>query len=268
MAEDKKSFLMYSDWVTIFEQLEDDEAGKLIKHLFAYVNDRNPSLSDRMLNILFEPIKMQLKRDLKSWEKTKKSKSDGGKMGNLKRYHPLLYQKVIDNQITMEEAESEILSSRIHSHTETNHRLLEDTIASVAVNVNDNVNVNVNDIKKLNISFDDFWDLYDKKKGDKGKVQKKWASLSNKEREKAMAYIPKYKIERPDKIYRKDPIRYLNDKTFNDEIIGLDDQSAGKMPVLAADGTQKEYWEIHYGHMAKTKEEFMELVEKGVITDF
>ena len=68
MAQGKLSFLAYCDWEKTFEMLTDEEAGKLIKHLLAYVNDKNPILEDRMLSIIFEPIKQQLKRDLKKYE--------------------------------------------------------------------------------------------------------------------------------------------------------------------------------------------------------
>lgn len=50
--------------------LTDEEAGKVVKHLFAYVNDRNPIFddNDRFLKIIFEPIRLQLKRDLAKYE--------------------------------------------------------------------------------------------------------------------------------------------------------------------------------------------------------
>ena len=69
MAKDKKSVLIYVDWIATFNKLEDDEAGRLIKHFFSYVNDLNP-VSDRLTELLFEPIKQQLKRDLKAYEQT------------------------------------------------------------------------------------------------------------------------------------------------------------------------------------------------------
>jgi len=68
MAKDKKTILVYADWISIFEKLEDAEAGKLIKHFFNYVNDQNPSAPDRLTDIIFEPMKQQLKRDLKKYE--------------------------------------------------------------------------------------------------------------------------------------------------------------------------------------------------------
>lgn len=143
MADSKKSFLMYADWVTIFDQLTDEEAGVLVKHLFAYVNDRSPSLCDRMLNIVFEPIKIQLKRDLRKWEGEKEEKSNGGKKGNLKRYHIDLYNKLINKELSLEEALS-IAKSRNVSDTVGMREENSDSLASVAVNVNVNDSVNVN----------------------------------------------------------------------------------------------------------------------------
>lgn len=70
-----------------------------------------------------------------------------------------------------------------------------------------------------NVPFAEFWDLYDKKKGDREKLENKWHSLSDQERDAIMAHIPKYKLEQPDKSYRKNPQTYLNQKSWNDEVI-------------------------------------------------
>jgi hypothetical protein len=68
MAENKKSFVLYSDSQGLVNQLPDDVAGRLLKHIYAYVNDENPITDELLLNIAFEPIKMHLKRDLQRWE--------------------------------------------------------------------------------------------------------------------------------------------------------------------------------------------------------
>lgn len=67
--------------------------------------------------------------------------------------------------------------------------------------------------------FEVFWDLYDKKIGEKGKIKKKFLKLSEGEIELIFAHIPKYKESQPDKKYRKNPETYLNNKSWNDEII-------------------------------------------------
>ena len=78
--------------------------------------------------------------------------------------------------------------------------------------------------KTLNIKFDDFWNLYDKKVGDKEKIEKKWATLKDAERLAVIEHLPKYKLAQPNKKYRKDPGTYLGNKSWNDEVI-FDDNS-------------------------------------------
>lgn len=68
MAQGKKSFTAYCDWLETFEALEDDQAGKLVKHLFRYVNDQDPEPPDPMTKAVFAQIKATLKRDLAKWE--------------------------------------------------------------------------------------------------------------------------------------------------------------------------------------------------------
>lgn len=84
MAVGKKSFVLYSDYQELFSELSDADAGKLIKHIFAYVNDENPICEEQIINISFIPIKLQLKRDLKKFEQIKEKRSEIGRIGGLK----------------------------------------------------------------------------------------------------------------------------------------------------------------------------------------
>lgn len=81
MAKDKKAFLLYCDLIHTFDELSDEEAGKLIKHTLAYVNDKSPEATDKIVRIAFEPIKQQLKRDLQRWDEFKVKQSTNGKLG-------------------------------------------------------------------------------------------------------------------------------------------------------------------------------------------
>ena len=90
----------------------------------------------------------------------------------------------------------------------------------------------VNESKDINkIDFEIVWNLYDKKKGDKDKLKIRWDKLSFSIQQLIIEHIPKYKIEQPDKIYRKNFETYLNNKSYNDEII----QNNGKDKRLDAD---------------------------------
>lgn len=73
--------------------------------------------------------------------------------------------------------------------------------------------------KDINVAFDVFWDMYDKKVGEKERINKKWEALSNDDRNNIIEYLPLYKLSQPDKKYRKDPATFLNNKSWNDEII-------------------------------------------------
>ncbi|MFZ2432496.1 MAG: DUF6291 domain-containing protein [Lutibacter sp.] len=81
MAENKKSFLLYVDLIHTVNQLPDDKAGQLFKHILSYVNDENPITDDLITKISFEPIKQQLKRDLKKYENICDRNSNNGKLG-------------------------------------------------------------------------------------------------------------------------------------------------------------------------------------------
>jgi hypothetical protein len=70
-----------------------------------------------------------------------------------------------------------------------------------------------------NIEFDVFWNLYDKKVGDKEKIKAKWENLNIETQNQILEFIPKYKLAKPDKLFRKDPSTFFNNKSWNDEII-------------------------------------------------
>ena len=125
MAENKKGFILYADQKELFTQLSDELAGKLIKHIFRYVNDENPVSEDVIINIAFTPIKQHLKRDLDKFNETKERRSKAGKIGMANRWQNITN----DNDV-------------IPVITKNNKRLQSIT----KITDNDNVNVNDKDI--------------------------------------------------------------------------------------------------------------------------
>lgn len=69
-------------------------------------------------------------------------------------------------------------------------------------------------------TFERAWDLYDKKVGCKSKLEKKWNSMSKKDRKAAIEYIPLYVIATENKKYRKNFQTFLNQRGWEDELIG------------------------------------------------
>jgi hypothetical protein len=80
MANDKKSFLLYCDIIHTVEQLTDEQAGDLFKHILRYVNDQDPQSDSVITKIAFEPIRQALKRDLEKYESIRKRNSDNARM--------------------------------------------------------------------------------------------------------------------------------------------------------------------------------------------
>jgi hypothetical protein len=145
----KKSFVLYTDQKEVFDELTDEDAGKLIKHIFAYVNDENPEQTDKLLKIAFLPIKTQLKRDLVVWDEKKSQRAEAGRKGGLAKASN---------------------ASEVLAKPSTTKQSLANLAVNVNgnVNVNDNVNVNGNVINKESakalFSLDDVFIDFEKEK--------------------------------------------------------------------------------------------------------
>lgn len=130
MADGKKSFVLYCDIIKTVEKLPKEKAGELFLIILEYVNDKNPEPDDILIQIAFEPIKQQLKRDLEKWESERVERSESGRLGGIK-----------SGESRRSKQTKQVLQKR--SKTKQNE-------ANEAVNVN--VNVNVNDINNNIIS--------------------------------------------------------------------------------------------------------------------
>lgn len=70
----------------------------------------------------------------------------------------------------------------------------------------------------INIEFSEFWNLYNKKVGNKDKAEKKWNDLKDDERQKIIDTLPKFIGSIKDKQFQPHPLTYLNNSRWNDEI--------------------------------------------------
>jgi len=133
MAKGKKSFVLYTDQIGIFSKLTDEQAGLLIKHIYAYCNDEEPK-GDFVTELAFESIKQALKRDLRKFEDVKVKRSEAGK-------------KSAEARKKQKATKSTSVKSVQQSSTKST--------VSVSDNVNVSVSVNekVNDILKRKQSF-------------------------------------------------------------------------------------------------------------------
>lgn len=84
-----------------------------------------------------------------------------------------------------------------------------------------------------NDSFEDWWQMYGKKRGKK-KAKQKWDKLTVEQQTACLIATPAYVASTPDRTYRKDPLTYLNGECWNDEIILKQNHEQQRANNLAA----------------------------------
>jgi hypothetical protein len=143
MATGKKSFIAYADWKNTFDELDNENAGALIKHIFAYVNDESPISDSVLIRAIFANIKATLKRDLDKWDTQLIQRSEAGKKSAELRALNKFNER------------STVVESRARNPTD-----------SVSVSVNDNVIKENNSIDTRKLKFahtlKPFLDIYSK----------------------------------------------------------------------------------------------------------
>mgnify|MGYP003647081673 CR=1 FL=1 len=157
MADGKKSFILYCDLIHVVKKLPKDKAGELLVTILEYVNDLNPVVQDFTVDLVFEPIKQQLKRDLIKWdggkpERVKKARNAGVASGEARRNKSnSVVQDKLGSSIKPELNELNELPSSIQNkqnqlvtpNNELNELGATKRTANVSVNVNANVSGNV-----------------------------------------------------------------------------------------------------------------------------
>tara|TARA_R110000803_G_scaffold163504_2_gene227186 strand:+ start:163 stop:801 length:639 start_codon:yes stop_codon:yes gene_type:complete len=81
MADNKKSVLLYCDIIHTIEKMNNETAGQFFKHYLRYINDKDPKTDNLIVDIAFESVKQNLKRDLIKWEQRAEKSRANGKLG-------------------------------------------------------------------------------------------------------------------------------------------------------------------------------------------
>ncbi len=124
MAENKNSFIIYTDWKQDFEFLTNDEAGKLIKHLLAFASDENPTMEneDRLLQFAAQKMKSVMKKDLKKYEAVVQKRSEAGKKGGVNSGKSRTSKQIEANEAN---ASTPKQNERVNDNVNVNDILLE-----------------------------------------------------------------------------------------------------------------------------------------------
>ena len=193
MAKDPAVLFYTSDFLSGTFTMDNEQVGKYIRLLCLQHQKGKLSQKD-MLSICKA-------YDSEIWDKFKVE--DG------LYYNDRMLNETVRRQKFSESRRNNAKSPKKESTSEAYAEHMETETENRTITINENIN----------IYFELFWNDYDKKVGDKQKLKKKWNKLTDEERQNAMNYLDLYKQSVPDKQFRKNPETFLNNKSWNDEII-------------------------------------------------
>lgn len=243
MADNKKSFVLYSDLIHTVSKLPNEKAGELFKHILEYVNDANPTTKDLLIQIAFEPIKQSLKRDLKKWgdgsedriEKARKAGLASAEARRLKKLESTKSNSVVENPTKSTVSVSVSVSDSV---------TVNDNVSDTE-NVNDNNNYLLSEIKISDVE-DDLKDYFEIAKAFQGlfikNLTEKEASCVNQKNAKFGNYVT--------------PIRLMmtNDKITKEQLTTV---------FKFLNSSKGEFWKPNILSTKKLRQKFQQLIMKA-----
>ena len=203
MAKDPAVLFYTSDFLSGTFTMDNEQVGKYIR-LLCLQHQKGKLTQKDMLSICKA-------YDSEIWDKFKVE--DG------LYYNDRMYNETIRRQKFTESRRNNAKSPKKESTSEAYAEHMETETENRTITINENIN----------IDFEWFWNEYDKKIGEKQKLKKKWIKLTDEERQNAMNYIDLYKQSVPDKQFRKNPETFINNKSWNDEIINRSITTSNKL---------------------------------------
>ena len=209
----KKSFIMYSNYRKFLSMLSDAEIANLMRAIFCFVEDEEIPELDSKTDICFAVITDQIERDREKYQKVCERRANAGRLGGKQKHENRLKREAVkegEKEVKKEEKKEEKNSlANASKHSKCKQMLANlanvsksskswqslANLANLADNDNDNDNENDNDIaidkniaidiknnkkktkqkKSGNYSteFECFWEVYPRK-SDKGEAYKKY----------------------------------------------------------------------------------------------
>lgn len=120
----KDNFLLKKTQIEVFKELSNEDAGKLIKGIFNYVNNGDSELTG-YLNVIFIPIKNEIDKNEERYEEVCKKNRENGRLGGRPKKeeenqevieetekNPMVFEKTEDNP------KNPINHNHIHNHNQ------------------------------------------------------------------------------------------------------------------------------------------------------
>ena len=218
MAKDqkKKSFVLFADFMTAVSVLTDEQAGRLFKMIFAYVNGKDFSKADDpAIAAMFEMFRTQIDREAEKWaEKCRRNKE----------YSHM--RKCYARTVSADVGRHPPISDDNIRQPSTSDVILNDNVNDTD---NENVSVNESDSEGLETvvslkpmaderyPFDEIWRMYGKPIGNVPTLREMWNLLPEADKAAIFEYVPRYVASRPEVRYRKNFENFLSLKVWENE---------------------------------------------------
>jgi len=195
-----KSIILHLDSAAAIDYLTDEQAGVLIKAVFRYGrNGQMLESSDTALTALFTMLCAQIDRDHRKYEERCERNVANAK----KRYEKL----------HPDEQQPPIACDGMQSHPNACHNDNNSDNDNKTDNDDDNADaLIINDTSVSDYSFETVWKIYGKPVGNVEVLKAKWNSLSAKNKDNILDYIPRYVASTPEIRYRKNFENFLSER--------------------------------------------------------
>lgn len=127
---DKKSFVMYESWGAAIEKMSNEQAGELIKAIYAYQKDPDAVPEDLALAFVFELIKQQLDADSQRYKEACAARSEAGKKGGRPKANASDKKQMVSEESKKSKCFSE-KAKKADNDNEYDNDLKENTIDGV-----------------------------------------------------------------------------------------------------------------------------------------
>lgn len=161
---DKKSFVMYESWGAAIEKMSNEQAGELIKAIYAYQKDPDAVPEDPALAFVFELIKQQLDADSQRYKEACAARSEAGKKGGRPKANVSDEKQMVSEESKKSKCFSE-KAKKADNDNEYDNDLKENTLKGVkekrfAPPTLENVNEYCREMGYTNVDAARFIDFY------------------------------------------------------------------------------------------------------------
>ena len=227
MQKDANTILLFTDQRAAIEYLSDEDAGRLIKAIYAYADEGVlPDFEGPMMS-LFTVIRTQIDRSREAY----KAKCEKNRDNSRKR------------KVFLGKQDEQSIDGGREPSLSTNNDRCPPTLNDIPPNpklspkpkpdIDDVANthiINEDEVEVIveeDFPFNKIWEMYDKKVGNMAALRETWKTLSANEKRKIFEYVPIYVRVRPDRKYRKNFENFLVCRTWETEPITLNEVNNG-----------------------------------------